>query len=512
MVEYDVIVIGAGCAGLSSAARVAKNNKKVLVLEKHNIPGGCGTSFRRGRFEFEVALHQLSQMGSKEKPGGLRKLFREYGIEEQIEWVEIKDLYNIIQPSANINISLPTDVEEAKKTMSKQFPKEKENIIQYYDLVWGFCKEYFELIQKPEEAEGEGIGYEIKKMVTGKLFGKKYPYLAKYMMRSAQEILDEIGLSKEAQTCVNAYWSFMGSPPERLPFAILAACTYLYILYKPYYLKGGSQVMSQALTEFIRKSGGTVRFNCGVNRILLEGNKAVGVITDEGETIKAKKIISNISPIHTYVNLLETYQVPENAMEYLSHCRVGTSAFSCFIGLDCPPEEIGLTTSFNLMYPVKESGDGIEAIRKLTAEDDPLVVTCYTVDDPSLSPPGTSIISAVALKYAEPWIELSAEQYYETKYKVAQQMVKRINDQFPGFRDHIEEIEVATPLTHMRYLNHPGGAIYGFEQDMNATGFFFPTESKLENLEFASGWARLCGFGPNYLFGDKIANKVLREV
>ncbi len=511
MPNYDVIVIGSGCAGLAAAARIAKSNKKVLVLEKHNIPGGCGTSFRRGRFEFEVALHQLSQMGSAENPGGLRKLFREYGIEEQIDWVEIKDLYNIIQPSADINLSLPTDVEQAKKTMSKQFPKEKENIIQYYDLVWSFCKEYFELIQKPETPEGEGFGYEMKKMVTGKLFGKKYPYLAKYMMKSTQEVLDEIGLSKEAQACVNVYWSFMGMPPEKLPFAILAACTYLYILNKPYYLKGGSQVMSQALTEFIRKNGGTVRFNCGAKRILLEGNKAVGVITDTDETIKAAKIISNISPIHTYVNLLEPQQVPESTLEYLSNCKVGTSAFSCFIGLDCPPEEIGLTTSFNLMYPKAVSHDGVEAIKKLTVEDDPLVVTCYTVDDPEVSPKGTSIVSAVALKYAEPWIQLAPEQYYETKYKVAEQLINRINDQFPGFKDHIEELEVATPLTHMRYLNHPGGAIYGFEQDLNATGFFFPAESKIENLEFASGWARLCGFGPNYMYGNKIANKVLGE-
>ena len=89
MNEYDVIIIGAGNGGLASAATLAELGKRVLVFEKHNIPGGCGTSFRRGRFEFEVALHQLSSMGTPEKPGPLREQFRRYGIESEIEWIEI---------------------------------------------------------------------------------------------------------------------------------------------------------------------------------------------------------------------------------------------------------------------------------------------------------------------------------------------------------------------------------------------------------------------------------------
>ena len=69
MPDYDVIVIGAGNGGLTAAAGLAKNGHKTLLLERHNVPGGCATSFIRGRFEFEVALHQLSGMGFPEFPG-----------------------------------------------------------------------------------------------------------------------------------------------------------------------------------------------------------------------------------------------------------------------------------------------------------------------------------------------------------------------------------------------------------------------------------------------------------
>ena len=56
--DYDAIVIGAGNGGLTAAATLARGGQKVLLLERHNIPGGCATSFCRGRFEFEAALHQ----------------------------------------------------------------------------------------------------------------------------------------------------------------------------------------------------------------------------------------------------------------------------------------------------------------------------------------------------------------------------------------------------------------------------------------------------------------------
>ncbi len=58
--RYDAIVIGAGLGGLSAATMLARNGLHVLLLERHNVPGGYATSFVRGRYEFEVALHELS--------------------------------------------------------------------------------------------------------------------------------------------------------------------------------------------------------------------------------------------------------------------------------------------------------------------------------------------------------------------------------------------------------------------------------------------------------------------
>lgn len=343
-------------------------------------------------------------------------------------------------------------------------------------------------------------------------FPKLYPTLANYGLKSTQEVLDEFFTDSKLQLALSAYWCFMGVPPARFPFAILAKCTNFYLETKPYYLTGTSMMMNQAIMEAVQKMGGTVRLNCGVKRIVLENGKAVGVIDEFGEEYRAKKIISNISPLATYGNLLLPEEIPDAAREYLKPYTVGISAITCFIGLDCTPEEIGFTTSFTLNYESLDANEDFKDAYKLLPGNDPLIATCYTVDDPSVSPVGTSVITAGTLKYGEPWEKLPPEQYYEMKYEAGRRIVARLEKMYPGFTEHIEEMEIATPLTHMRYLGHPGGAIYGYEQDLMQSVFFFPTESKIENLEFASGWVNACGFGPNYTYADTVASKIAQEV
>lgn len=509
MKQYDVIVIGGGNGGLASAATLAEKGKSVILFEKHNIPGGCGTSFRRGRFEFEVALHQLSHMGTEENPGPLRELFKRYGILDEINWIQIKELFRVNFPDGT-GVSLPAERKQCEDFLCEEFPSQADGIRKYFETVYKFCAEAAEFAAKSAKSTGEPGA--LKKAIMKAGFPKLYPTLANYGLKSTQEVLDEFFTDSKLQLALSAYWCFMGVPPARFPFAILAKCTNFYLETKPYYLTGTSMMMNQAIMEAVQKMGGTVRLNCGVKRIILENGKAVGVIDEFGEEYRAKKIISNISPLATYGNLLLPEEIPDAAREYLKPYTVGISAITCFIGLDCTPEEIGFTTSFTLNYESLDANEDFKDAYKLLPGNDPLVATCYTVDDPSVSPKGTSVITAGTLKYGEPWEKLPPEQYYEMKYEAGRRIVERLEKMYPGFAEHIEEMEIATPLTHMRYLGHPGGAIYGYEQDLMQSVFFFPTESKIENLEFASGWVNACGFGPNYTYADTVASKIAQEV
>jgi len=74
--NYDVIIIGAGLGGLTAGAKLAKEGKKVLLLEQHDRPGGCATTFKRRGFTMEVGLHEMDGLHPKDMKG---KIFHDLG-------------------------------------------------------------------------------------------------------------------------------------------------------------------------------------------------------------------------------------------------------------------------------------------------------------------------------------------------------------------------------------------------------------------------------------------------
>ncbi len=142
-----------------------------------------------------------------------------------------------------------------------------------------------------------------------------------------------------------------------------------------------------------------------------------------------------------------------------------------------------------------------------------MAMSCYDLSDPGFSPPGTCQVSMVTLKYGEPWLRIPPTQYQRMKFRCAESMLRRLEMAFPGVRSHVEEIEVASPLTHMRYLGHPNGAIYGFEQYTKDSLFLPPGRtSPIQGLSFASGWIGDCGFQPTLQAGAAAAKAIIREL
>ena len=105
--KYDVIVIGGALAGMSAAMKLATEGKDVLVLERHNLPGGIATSFVRDGIEIEATLHEMMSIGSDEKP--LQPLFiRKYldDMKVAINWLRVPEAYQFVSPEDGIDIEL----------------------------------------------------------------------------------------------------------------------------------------------------------------------------------------------------------------------------------------------------------------------------------------------------------------------------------------------------------------------------------------------------------------------
>ena len=108
--SYDVVVVGAGNGGLAAAATTATHGLKTLLVERHNLPGGGATSFRRGRFEFEASLHELCDVGSEEEPGGVRTLLG--GLGADIGWHIEKDAFrSIVAGPDGYDVTLPAGID-----------------------------------------------------------------------------------------------------------------------------------------------------------------------------------------------------------------------------------------------------------------------------------------------------------------------------------------------------------------------------------------------------------------
>ena len=124
--RFDTIIIGSGLGGLGAGAFLASRGKKVLMVEKHNVPGGSASSFIRGRFEFEVALHEMDSFGSKDHQGTIYRFFKEIGILDKIEVVSAPDIYHSVFIEDDFEATMPFGVKNYHQKLKALFPNEEK--------------------------------------------------------------------------------------------------------------------------------------------------------------------------------------------------------------------------------------------------------------------------------------------------------------------------------------------------------------------------------------------------
>ena len=136
MSKFDAVVIGSGTGGLSAALSLATAGKKILLLEQHNMPGGCATSFVRGRFEFDASLHEFCSLGSPGNWAMTGKLLMEkYKLD--INWCLVPELYRCIgttRSGKHFDLRLPCGVEAFIKAMEEAVPGCEKPMHTFIDL------------------------------------------------------------------------------------------------------------------------------------------------------------------------------------------------------------------------------------------------------------------------------------------------------------------------------------------------------------------------------------------
>ncbi|MBM3183595.1 MAG: NAD(P)/FAD-dependent oxidoreductase, partial [Chloroflexi bacterium] len=430
MKDYDVVVIGAGLGGISAASSLAKAGKKVLLLEKHNVPGGYATSFNRGRFEFEIALHELSGLGDANNRGPVWRILNDYGVLPKVEFVRIPDLYRSVMPGADVTV--PIGRQNFEDALCKAFPKDAEGIKKFSATMFNFADEAIKANRVGMKAVMEDPS--------------KFPTLMANYGRTLSDVLNPLVSDDRARAVISATCGYYLQPPSKCSFLIFALGTASYLKFGCYHVKGTSQAMSQAFVDTIEENGGHVWLNNGAQRIRVSNGKIRGVVAEDGTEIACQRVICNANPLTTSLNLIGRENVPDWYLKRLGKWTAGGSTFNVYLGLDCTCQSLGFKNHENFVSIGPDLDRQHESMRHdISSEPYGAAVTAYNVADPDFSPPGTGVVVLCVIAYAEPWLKLSPVEYAEAKSKLADKLITLAERIAPGLRDHIEVMETATP-------------------------------------------------------------------
>ena len=368
--KYDVIVVGAGNGGLAAAANTAKAGLKTLLLEKHNLPGGCATSFRRGRFEFEPSLHELCSVGTAEKPNTVYKVLDELGA--KINWEYEHDIFRVINKAGNYDLVLKAGIEAFCQSVDDAVPGCKENVRAFLKL-------------KPKIDAAIAYIYEMKGKPKGLTMLLKHTDFMRVAGHSVEQVMTALGIPKAAQDIINTYWGYLGVPTDELNAMHFLNMVHDYVVDGAAMPRHRSHELSLALVDVIVKNGGEVRFNSEVTKFLYHEDGSVAGVVANGEELYSKEVISNVIPNNVF-NMSDQSVIPQQNLKLANARDFGISVATIYLGLDCTAEELGLKD-----YTVFIQGHPDPRTQNDTRMDDGLyIVNCLNNVIPDSSPEGTS--------------------------------------------------------------------------------------------------------------------------
>lgn len=507
MTKYDVVVVGAGNAGLSAALQSQLAGRKTLLIEQHNLPGGCASSFRRGRFEIEPSLHELCDVGPVENPGDVRKIMEEYGV--TVEWIKVGDCFRVISKYSDgtpMDVEMPSGVDAFIAKMEAYVPGSTAKMQELFEL-------FGEVL--------EGIAYITASNghADSNVLKEKYPNMLRTGAYSTQKVFDALKLPKKCQDILSIYWSYLGVDMEHLAFIHYAAMVHKYVSRSAYIPTYTSHEISVAMCERFRELGGDIWFNCRAEQLLFDGDRCVGIATNLGQ-VNCKYVLANINPDIIYGKMMPKSLVPEREKK-LSAARgnkFGARMFTAYFCLDQSAEALGIKDYSIFMPGTSNSAKEYQSIANGMDTNDYSIFLCYNVANPKASPEGTCICSFTTFGAPKDWNDLKQEDYVSFKNSVAKKFLRILKEKAKiDLAGHIEEMAVASPWTFARYLNTPEGSVYGSEttdwDGMMARMMMLSTDYPIKCLRpIGAAGPRGDGYSAAYICGQLMARLALKDM
>jgi phytoene dehydrogenase-like protein len=500
---FDVIVIGGGHNGLITAAYLARAGKKVLVLERREMVGGCAVTeeiWPGYRVSTGAYLSSLLQ----------ERIVRELELEHYGYRVDAKDPAFFSAFPDGRYFFMWQDRARTLAEIAKFSRHDAEVYPAYEDQLERLARVVESLLlTTPPPFPPRGVLELVDYLkLAGKLrglSGKDLTALVKIFTQSAAELLDEWFESEQVKVTLATDGVIGANGGPRSPgtaYILLHHCMGGVAGHRGLwgFVRGGMGAVADAIAGFALAHGVKIRTEAPVARVVVREGRAHGVVLESGEEILAHTVASNLDPKVTFLRLLEPKELEADFVAAIRNFRIeGTSAkinlalsglpeFRALPGAPGPHHKATMHICPDIEY-VERAWDDAKYGRP--SQQPLLEMTIPTMYDPSLAPPGRHIMG-IFLQYAP--YTLREATWDELREPFADRVIELIGEYAPNIKSIIDHRQVLTPLDLERRFGISGGNIFHGEMSLDQMFVMRPV----------AGWARyrtpvrglfLCGSG-----------------
>jgi len=458
--NYDAIIIGSGMGGMTTAALLAKQSQKVLVLERHYTAGGFTHIFKRKGYEWDVGIHYI---GEVQRPNSLMKKLFDYITDSQLNWADLGTVYDRIIIGEQ-SYDFVKGVTNFKKKLIGYFPKEEQAINDYIKLIFAAVK----------SSKNYYISKALPAFINTLIGGFMRKPFYKWADKTTYAVLKSLTNNEVLIKVLCGQYGDYGMPPKQSSFYMHASVVRHYLDGGSFPVGGSSQI-AKTIDKVIETSGGTILINAEVAEIIVEANSAKGVRMADGKYFFAKNIISNAGLMTTYNKLLPRDIVAKHRLKaQLQKVKRSVAHVSLYIGLEGSPDTLNLPKTNHWIYP--KNGDHDTCVKRYLEDinrEFPMVYISFPASkDPDWANryPNKSTIDIITLMPYEvfaPWADSPwkkrGKDYEALKEKLAQRLLTVLYKHVPQTKGKVAYYELSTPLSTQHFVNYEKGEIYGLD-------------------------------------------------
>jgi phytoene dehydrogenase-like protein len=500
---WDAVIIGGGHNGLVCAAYLAKAGRKVLVLERRELVGGCAvTEEIWPGYKVSTGAYLTSLMQER--------IVRELELERHGYKVDAKDPAFFSAFPDGRHFFMWQDRRRTLEEIAKFSRRDAEAYPLYEDQLERLSRVVEQLLlttppEFPPARLSDLLDYLHVAALTCKLDNRDLVALVKIFTQSAADLLDEWFESPEVKVTLATDGVIGANGGPRSPgtaYILLHHCMGSVAGHRGLwgFVRGGMGAVSEAIASAARQHGAVIRTGASVRKVLVRYGAAYGVALQDGEVIRAPLVASNLDPKLTFLGLLDADDLPDDFVAAIEKFRIeGTSCkinlalsglpdFTACPGTPGSQHKATMHICPSIEYIERAWDDakyGMPSQRPL------LELTIPTMYDPSLAPEGRHIMG-IFLQYAP--YTLRQGTWDDLREPFADRVIDLIAEYAPNIRDIVLERQVLTPLDLERRFSITGGNIFHGEMSLDQMFMMRPL----------AGWARyrtpvrglyLCGSG-----------------